>query len=357
MLIARAPVRISLAGGGTDLSAYYEKYNGCVVSTTIDKHLYVFLHINEDDNVQITSSDYHTFYRHNPDQVFLLDGDLVLPKAILHHFGIRRGVSMFLASEVPPGTGLGSSGSVAVAIIKALGTACGLALSKEEVAELASYIEIEKLGMPVGKQDQYAASFGGLNFITFTKEEVTVEPLQVSSETRQRLQRDLLLFFTGAARDSAKILTEQRKSSQEGDPQVIAALHAVREMALEVKECFERGDLRRLGELLNLNWQNKKRFAPDVTNLCIDECYDLALANGAIGGKITGAGGGGFLMFYCEEEHQHRVTRALEEKGLKRMDFHFESGGACVLVNSALRLPPASWVSGCGLQSAGGGRF
>ena len=211
----------------------------------------------------------------------------------------------------------------------------------EEIAELACHIEIEELGMPIGKQDHYAASFGGLNFISFAskkKEGVTVEPLRISSETLHRLQRNTLLFFTRTARDSAEILTEQKKSSQEDDPGVIDALHAVKEAALEVKKCFERGDLRRLGELLDLNWQHKKRFASGVTNPFIDECYELSLANGALGGKIAGAGGGGFLMLYCEEERQGQVTKALEEKGLKRIGFHFEASGARVLMNAGLRI-------------------
>lgn len=338
MLIARAPVRLSFGGGGTDLEAYYAKYGGCVVSTTIDKYFYVFLNVNEDGDIQITSSDYRTFYRHDRRQPLIPDGDLSLPKAILRHFGIRQGLSMFLASEIPPGTGLGSSGTVAVALVKALSTACGLLLSKGEVAELACTIEIEELGMPVGKQDQYAASFGGLNFITFTKEGVTVEPLEIAPETRRRLERNLLLFFTGSARDSATILSRQKKSSEKDDPEVIAALHAVKELANEVRNCFERGDLRRFGELLDLNWQNKKRFAPGVTTPFIDECYELALAKGAIGGKITGAGGGGFLMLYCEEENQDRVTAALEAKGLSRMNFRFETEGARVLMNAGLAL-------------------
>jgi len=344
MLIARAPVRISLGGGGTDLEAYYGRYGGCVVSTTIDKYFYVFLNVIQDEELVITSSDYRTFYRHGNQHVLPIDGDLALPKAILNEFGIQKGVSMFLASEIPPGTGLGSSSSVAVATIKAIGTACGLSLSKHRIADLACQIEIEKLGMPIGKQDQYAAAFGGLNFITFTSEHVSVEPLEVEPETRRELNQNLLLFFTGSSRDSAKILTEQKGLSEKDDPEVIAALHAVKEMALEVKASFERGDLSRFGELLDLNWQRKKRFASGITNPLIDECYSVALANGAVGGKITGAGGGGFLMLYCEPELQAVVTRALEARGLRRMDFRFEMDGARVLLNAGLRLPQENFV-------------
>src|SRR5512140_2284252 len=180
MLITRAPVRISFAGGGTDLPAYYSRHGGAVVSTTIDKHFYVFLNVSGDDSLQITSSDYRTFYRHDADTPLLFDGDLSLPRAILNHFGLARGISLFLASEIPPGTGLGSSSTVAVAMIKAVTTARGLFLSKQQIAELACQIEIEKLGEPIGKQDQYAAAFGDLNLIQFNADSVSVEPLKVA---------------------------------------------------------------------------------------------------------------------------------------------------------------------------------
>ncbi len=345
MLIARAPVRLSFAGGGTDLPAYYIKYGGAVVSTTLDKYFYVFLNVSGDDTIQITSSDYRTFYRHDGDLPLMFDGDLSLPRAILHHFGLVRGISMFLASEVPPGTGLGSSSTVAVAIIKAVTTARGLFLSKQQIAELACQIEIEKLGTPIGKQDQYAAAFGDLNLIQFRADGVTVEPLRVPPETRRALEQNMLLFFTGGTRQASTILTAQKKSSEKDDPQVIAALHAVKQMAFEAKELLERGDLNRFGRLLDAGWQQKKKFAGGISNSLIDECYTLALANGALGGKLAGAGGGGFLAIYCEAPQQAAVTQALEAKGLKRMDFRFETEGARVLVNAGLRIPERAYAS------------
>lgn len=338
MLIARAPVRISLAGGGTDLPSYFEQYGGCVVSTAIDRYFYVFLTINADDEIQITSSDYRTFYRHGGDEPPLWDGDLSLPRAVLHHFGIARGVSMFLASEVPPGTGLGSSSAVTVALVKAVATASGRHLSRHEIAELACMIEIEKLGTPIGKQDQYPPAYGGLNFITFERSGVTVAPLRIDNCVRRRLERSLMLFYTGAARNSATILSEQKRSSTRNDPGVIAALHRVKELAFEVRATLQAGEADRVGELLHANWEQKKRFASGITNQLVDECYDLARARGALGGKLTGAGGGGFLMLYCVPERQGRVTEALEARGLKRMNFHFEQHGATVLMNAALQL-------------------
>ncbi|MBI4786961.1 MAG: GHMP kinase [Chloroflexi bacterium] len=338
MLITRAPVRISFAGGGTDLPAYYLNHGGAVVSTTIDKYFYVFLNVGGDDSLQITSSDYRTFYRHDTDLPLIFDGDLSLPRAILGHFGLARGISMFLASEIPPGTGLGSSSTVAVAIIKAVTTARGLFLSKQQIAELACQIEIEKMGEPIGKQDQYAAAFGDLNLIQFRADGVTVEPLRIAPEIRRELERNILLFFTGSTREAASILKAQKQSSEQNEPRVLDALDAVKAMAFEAKTLLERGDLAQFGRLLDKGWQHKKRFAAGISTPLIDECYRLALANGALGGKVTGAGGGGFLMLYCEVACQPAVTQALEAKGLKRMDFRFESEGARVLVNAGMRI-------------------
>lgn len=339
MLIARAPVRISLAGGGTDLPAYYEPYGGTVLNTTIDKYFYVFLNVLEKDTVQVTSSDYRTFYRHEHTRPLHWDGDLRLPHAILNHYDIRQGLSMFMASEIPPGTGLGSSSTVAVAIIKALSTALGKRLNKKELAETACYIELEKLGAPIGKQDQYAAAYGGLNWIEFSADGVAVEPLRFDPEVIQALEHNLLLFFTGSSRSAAEILRKQTESSQKKEPMVVEALHQVKEMAYEVLRSLERGDLRAFGELLHQNWQQKKRFAKGVSNPTIDEAYDLARRGGAIGGKITGAGGGGFFMLYVEPHDHKAVTVALEAKGLKRMDYRFESMGAQVLMNAGLTFP------------------
>jgi len=342
MLIARAPVRVSFFGGGTDLPAYYTRYGGAVLSTTIDKYFYVILNVSEQSALQITSSDYRTFYRHEPGEPLLWDGDLNLPRAVLQHFNVEHGVSMFLASEVPPGTGLGSSSAVTVALVKAISTACGEKLMPAQVAELACQIEIEKLGKPIGVQDQYAAAFGGLNWMTFDSTGVQVQPIEIAPETYDRLESNMLLMFTDSAHDSAKILAHQKKSSHEQDPVVIESLHGVKALALEAREHLMKGELDRFGALLDQAWQHKKRFAPGVTNERIDRCYQLARQNGALGGKIAGAGGGGFLTLYCDDGAKPRVEAALLAEGLRRMDFCFEADGARVLFNAGLRLREAA---------------
>ena len=342
MLIARAPMRISLGGGGTDLEAYYATYGGLVISTAINKYFYAILTTDESDDLQVISADYRSLFRHSPYNDLFWNGDLALPKAVLHHFGIRRGINLFVASEVPPGTGLGSSSAAAVTMVRAISTLMEQPMTRQQVAELASYIEINKMGMPIGKQDQYASAFGGFNTITFSSQGVTVEPVQIASEVRQTLERRLLLFFTGSSRDSTSILKHQRKSTQDQDDTVLQALHNIKRVASEVQSCLEQGDLDEFARLLDYSWQEKRRLAPGLSTGFIDDCYDLALQQGAAGGKITGAGGGGFLLLYCEEQAQESVTRALEERGLKRMNFHFDQQGATVVLNVASFSP--NWV-------------
>ncbi len=335
MLIARAPMRISFGGGGTDLEAYYARYGGMVVSSAINKYFYAIITTDETDDLQVISADYRSLFRHTPYNDLFWDGDLALPKAVLHHFGIRRGVNLFVASEVPPGTGLGSSSAAAVTLVRAISTLIEQPITKQQTAELASYIEIGKMGMPIGKQDQYASAFGGLNTITFASEGVAVEPLRIDPDVRDTLERRLMLFFTGSSRESTSILKHQRKSTEERDEAVLEALHRIKHVAGEVQHCLEQGDLDKFAALLHYSWQEKRRLAPNLSSQFIDECYQLALKHGAAGGKITGAGGGGFLLLYCREEAQETVTLALEERGLKRMNFHFDYQGATVMLNVA----------------------
>jgi D-glycero-alpha-D-manno-heptose-7-phosphate kinase len=338
MLIARAPVRISFFGGGTDLPDYFGQFGGCVLSTSIDKYVYVVLNTSDRGNLQITSSDYRSFYRHPIGEALMWDGDLSLPRAVLQHFGVEHSVSMFLASEAPPGTGLGSSSSVTVALIKAISAASGMNLSKQQVAELATYIELEKLGKPIGLQDQYASAFGGLNWISFETGKTTVQPLTLPSLTQRKLESNLLLMFTGATHDSAEILRHQTNSSRERKPEVIESLHAVKELAFRAREMLARGELDSFGRMLHEAWMHKRKFAPGVTTAKIDQMYALARDNGALGGKIAGAGGGGFLMLYCEADAVQRVETVLGAHGMRRLGFQMESDGGRVVFNAGLRL-------------------
>jgi len=335
MLVARAPMRISFAGGGTDLPAYYEKYGGMVVSTAIDKYVYVIVSPNGRDSLQISSSDYSTFIRHSGDEEVAEGGKLRYARAFVREFGIRSGYSIFMASEMPPGTGLGSSSSLAVAMTKALAALNDDILPKAEVARLAAEVELGRLNMPIGLQDQYAAAFGGLNAIRFSADGVEVEPLAISDKTRAWLDESIMLFFTHQSRESHEILEEQRDRSQDGDPFTIAALHAIRGHAEEMREALLAGEPDRLGDIMHRSWLEKKKLAKGITNGEIDAAYQEALEAGASGGKIAGAGGGGFLMLVCPPDRHAGVCRALEERGLVRADFHLDSSGARILVNNA----------------------
>ena len=346
MLIARAPLRVSFAGGGTDLEGYYSRFGGAVVSATINKYFYVFLSRTIDDMVQITSSDFRTFERVDAEEGAPGEGDLAYLKSILSEFGIARGLSVFTASEIPPGTGLGSSSTVAVALVKALATLCQRRAGKQEVAQLASYIEIVKEGRPIGLQDQFAASFGGLNWIEFRPEGTSVTPIQLSLELRDQLERSLMLFYTGASRNAATILESQKRSSCDQSSSVTHNLHGIKRDAFAVREALESGRLREIGGILHQSWQRKKQLAAGVSNDRLDRLYQIALDAGASGGKITGAGGGGFLLLYCEPENQGQVTRALQRFGLARMAFHLDDGGAQVLVNSVPHVPGLSYPEG-----------
>ena len=340
MLIARAPLRVSLAGGGTDLAAYYEQYGGAVLSTTIDKYFYVFLSPSDSHHVQVTSSDYRTFYRKRLDEPSLWDGVLNLPKAVIDHFGTRTGLSVFLASQAPPGTGLGSSSSVAVALIKAMSVLSGERMSAHQIAELACLIEIDQLGMPIGKQDQYAAAFGGLNYFQFTRDGVEAERIDPGPEVMAALEQRLMLFFTGMWHDSGQILEEQRKNSRDA---AVESLHHIKSIATAMRDDLCQGDISRVGERLHESWQAKRGLASGITLPQIDHWYNLARSAGAAGGKIAGAGGGGFLLLYCEPECQELVTERLREAGLPRMDFRFESGGAMVIMNNLVGEPLPAW--------------
>ncbi|MEZ4669313.1 MAG: GHMP kinase [Anaerolineae bacterium] len=333
LLIARAPVRISFGGGGTDLPAYYNQFGGMVVSTAINRYVYTFISSGASDALQIISSDFRVFYRHEAGTPFSTDGELGLAKAVLREFGSDEGLDVFVASQIPPGTGLGGSGAVAVSMITALANWHGRKLSKIETAELACDIGINKLHLPSGKQDEYGATMGGLNHIVFSKSGTSVTPVNPPPGVLDTFQRRLMLFFTGKSRDSGKILSDQSKASREQNPATLERMHKIKALGQEVLVALTEGRLDEFADLLHQSWLQKRGVNRDISNDQIDVAYDTARQKGALGGKITGAGGGGFLMLYCHEAQQADVTRSLQALGLARMDFRFDFDGAQVLLN------------------------
>ena len=335
MLIVRTPVRVSFAGGGTDLPSYYEKYGGIVLSTSIDKYFYTVLTERDDGQTQVISSDLRTVESCERIEKMEFQGsDLEIPFAVLKHLKCDAGVNLFLASEVPPGTGLGSSAAVCVNLLKTLSVFLERELSEQDLAETAFHIAKDMLRKPVGKQDEYAVAIGGLNVVHFQASGVTVEPLALSADSLVDLEQNLMLFFTGSARDSSEILAEQDRSVRTSQEDVVGALTALKELVLPMREALDTSDLGRFGKLLDESWKIKKKVSSRISNPRINQIYDAALARGALGGKIAGAGGGGFLLLYCEKQKQDSVRAAMREFGLKEMKFRFDLAGTKVVYNN-----------------------
>jgi D-glycero-alpha-D-manno-heptose-7-phosphate kinase len=326
MIISRAPVRISLGGGGTDLASYYSKYEGFLIAGAIDKYVFIALNKRFYDSIRLSYSsteivDHVNDIKHN---IF---------RECLKSVNIQKGVELVSIADVPANCGLGSSSTFTVAVLNALHDYKREFISLKELAEEACHIEIDRLSEPIGKQDQYISTFGGVTAFTFGKDgNVIVEPVHMTEDSIDELERNILLFYTGIERSASEILSDQNEKSKKDEGDVIGTLHKIKEIGRKTKTAFERGDLDKFGELLDEHWQIKKNLSQKISNPFIDECYNTAMKNGALGGKIMGAGGGGFFMFYCSGD-QMKLKSALKEKGLQQMRFHFDFEGAKILVN------------------------
>jgi D-glycero-alpha-D-manno-heptose-7-phosphate kinase len=335
MLIVRSPVRISFGGGGTDLPGYYERFGGAVLSASINKYFYTILQKRSDEKIQVISSDLRVMETWQ--DIFRMEikrSDLAIPLAAIKEIGRDISVDLFLASEIAAGTGLGSSASVCVGVLKTLAAYLDLPFSKYDLAELAFHIARNVLGKPVGKQDEYAAAFGGLNFISFNPDGSTwVEPLNLQVAEIREFENKLMLFFTGVAHDSWSLLREQEKSTKNGAGPALEPLHEIRDLAEDLRCALLKRDFRGFGALLHDAWEAKKQVSSHISTPLIDEVYSLARKAGALGGKIAGAGGGGFLLLFCEERNQTKVREAVAKLGLREMAFGLDFQGAAVVTN------------------------
>jgi D-glycero-alpha-D-manno-heptose-7-phosphate kinase len=324
MIITRSPLRITLGGGGTDLPSYYREHGGFLIAAAIDKYVYV------------------TVMRPFVEGIFLKYSKLEHVDRIdkVHHPIIREALQMLgfktpqieitTLADIPAGTGLGSSGSFSTALLKSLYAHRRRLLLPSELAELACEIEITRLGEPIGKQDQYAAAYGGVTCFTFNPDDsVTACPLDARMEGLFELEDNLLLFFTGFSRTAGSILQDQKQRTEQSDPAMLQNLHYVKELGLRSRDALQQGKTALFGELMHEHWEHKKRRSREMSNPHIDEWYDLALKNGAIGGKLVGAGGGGFLLFYTEEPR--RLRTAMGKAGLEEVRFRFDFEGTKVL--------------------------
>jgi D-glycero-alpha-D-manno-heptose-7-phosphate kinase len=325
MIIARSPLRITLGGGGTDLASYYVEREGFLVAAAIDRYVYVsvmrpfsrgiYLKYSALEHVEKVADVRHPIIR----EALELQ-NLQTPQ-----------IEITTLADIPAGTGLGSSGSFTTALLKALYAQQRKVAHAQELAELACHIEIERLGEPIGKQDQFIAAFGGITCLTFHKDHrVSVQPLRVSRRTMFELEDNLLLFFTGFNRAAGSVLQDQHLRSQAGDADMLRNLDYVKLLGFRSKEALERGDLVRFGELLHEQWEHKKRRSGAASNPQIDEWYSQALKNGAVGGKLVGAGGGGFLMFYASD--RRRLRQMMADAGLEEARFRFDFEGTKVIL-------------------------
>jgi D-glycero-alpha-D-manno-heptose-7-phosphate kinase len=330
VILARAPFRISLGGGGTDLPSYYQKHGGFVLGAAINKYLYLYVNRPAaDDLIRVKYSRVEKV--RSPDEV---QHDLVRPALKL--LGLYGSLEIVSMADIPAGTGLGSSGTYLVGLLTALHELKREKVPTQALAEQACHIEIDLAGHSVGKQDQYIAAFGGLTCLEIERDgRVRVSPLNISITTVDEFRSSVLLFYTGITRSADDILQSQREGTQNADRTVLDSLHRTKELGYRIKETLEEGDIARFGLLLDEHWRNKKRRSDKISDPRIDRWYEIARENGALGGKIMGAGGGGFFLFCClnGNGHKGRLRRAMEEVGLREVPYDFDFDGAKVMVN------------------------
>lgn len=320
MIITKTPFRVSFCGGGSDIADFYREHGGCVLSTTINRYMYLTIHPYFDEKKTALK------YSQNEIVENLYDINHSIFRCVLNDKHIN-GVEISSTADVPSGTGLGSSSSFTVGLLHTLYCYKGKYVSKARLADEACQVEIERLGNPIGKQDQYAAAFGGLNFISFHKDDsVSVEPIVTRGETLRQLQENLVMFYTGLTHNANKILLDQKKNISGKNK--IQNLVRMCELAKEMKQALEHNDLGSFGSILHESWMKKRELAGSISNPRIDDLYQCAVDNGALGGKLLGAGGGGFLIFYCPKERQERLKNQL---CLRPFDFEFEHDGSSIV--------------------------
>lgn len=326
MIISRAPVRLSMGGGGTDLPSYYERYGGFLMAAAINKFVHIMLNKRFNESIRLSYSK--TEIVESVDQI-----EHKIFREALRFTKIDRQVELVSVADMPAHCGLGTSSTFTVALLNALFAYKKFYVSLKELAESACHIEINILKEPIGKQDQYAASFGGFNAYWFNKDgSVTVEPIMIKEEKLMELQNNIFLFYLKKERSASYILEGQNKKIKENDPDIIERLHKIKDMGLRSKKIFESGRIDEFGEILHEHWLTKKGLSDKISEPFIDEAYDMARKNGALGGKVVGAGGGGFLLVYCPH-NKSKLIAAMEEIGLLPMWFSFEREGAKNIFN------------------------
>jgi D-glycero-alpha-D-manno-heptose-7-phosphate kinase len=331
MIITRTPFRVTLGGGGTDLPSFYREHGGFILAMAIDKYMY--LNVNTpivDDKIRVKYTQSELV-----DQIDQIEHTLA--REALRYFGVTSGIEIVSIADIPAGTGLGSSSAYLVGLLNAMHALNQNPVSPQQLAEEACHIELDVLKKPIGKQDQYMAAFGGLTILDISPNgKVQVTRLGLDVEVLEALEHNVLMFYTHDMRDATAILRKQDSATRRNDNVVVSSLREIKDIGLETCSAIVDGNLRRFGELMDVHWQTKKRLAEGITNPQIDAWYELAKRHGAIGGKISGAGGGGFLTLYCEE-HVSQVREAMRAAGLRQLNFRLDFEGSKVIFDVVSR--------------------
>jgi len=331
MIITRTPFRVTLGGGGTDLPSFYREHGGFILAAAIDKYMYLNV------NTPIVDDKIRVRYTGSEMVDHVDDVQHTLAREALRHFGISTGIEIVSVADIPAGTGLGSSSSYLVGLLNALHALLQDQATPQRLAEEACHIELEVLNKPIGKQDQYMAAFGGLTALDIAPDgSVCLTRLDLDLDLLESLEHNILMFFTNEMRDATAILKKQDEATRTKDGTVVKSLREIKDIGREISEAISKGNLRRFGELLDVHWQSKKQLSKGISNPQIDAWYELAKRSGAIGGKISGAGGGGFLMLYCEE-NKARLRGAMREAGLRELKFRFDFEGSKVVFDVVSR--------------------
>lgn len=331
MIITKTPFRVTLGGGGTDLPSFYREHGGYVLAVAIDKYMY--LNVNTpilDDGIRVQYSQTEQVRHVN-------DVQHTLAREALRFFQIENGIEIVSIADIPSGTGLGSSSCYLVGLLNAMHTLTQTPTSPQMLAEQACHIELERLHKPIGKQDQFMAAFGGLTSLEISPDgEVKASRICLNTDLVEELEGNTLLFYTGAARDATSILSKQDTATQKKTGNAVEYLCEIKNIGMEIYDCIVHGNLHRFGELLDVHWQVKKKLSNGISNPQIDAWYELAKKNGAIGGKISGAGGGGFLLLYCDG-NKAQLREAMRNAGLRELSFRFEFEGSKVVFDMTSR--------------------
>ena len=327
MNLGISAVRLSFAGGGTDLPEYYNNFEGNIIASTINHFTYVMSNKRTDGKFQIFSPEFHAYIKPMRYDKLLPTKGTELAISTIKHLNSKDGIDLMLTSDVEPASGLGSSSALTVNLVNTVSTLNNKNLTKNELAENAHYIQRHFLNWPMGKQDEYISAFGGFNFIKFKKDKIKIIPIKLTKLNKNELENNLMLFYVGGG-THAGILPNQVEQIKKNNQKVMSSLHQVKELAESMYQALKKSDITKFGELLHLGWTEKKKFSRNVTNTRIDRLYNKLIDAGAVGGKITGAGGGGHMLIYCEQSSKNKILEEAKNLKLKYIPFKFYSEGA-----------------------------